>query len=122
VKDSSKSRLLLGKKGEEKALRYLSSKGYRILHTNLKLPQGEIDIVARKGKLTALIEVRSRISPHIDPFETVTAKKKNKLKSLARYYCEFYDGESDIRLDVIGITFHNDDAVIEHIENAFDLL
>lgn len=42
------------------ALFHLMLKGYRILGFRLKMPQGEIDILALKAKRLAIVEVKSR--------------------------------------------------------------
>jgi putative endonuclease len=42
------------------ALIHLMLKGYRILGFRLKLPQGEIDILAQRGKRLAAVEVKLR--------------------------------------------------------------
>ena len=49
-----------GRRAEWLATWYLRLKGYRIVATNLRLTGGEIDIVARKGRLLAFIEVKAR--------------------------------------------------------------
>lgn len=50
-----------GRMLEYVALVHLMLKGYRILGFRLALPQGEIDILAQKGKRLAVVEVKSRI-------------------------------------------------------------
>lgn len=49
-----------GKRGERVARWLLRLKGYRILAANLRLPGGEIDIVARRGRTLAFVEIKSR--------------------------------------------------------------
>lgn len=49
-----------GRRAEWLAHWYLRAKGYRIVATNVRLTGGEIDIVARKGRLLAFIEVKAR--------------------------------------------------------------
>jgi len=53
---------------EQLAAIALRLKGYRILARNFKTKEGEIDIIARKGDLVAIIEVKARkeISQSID--------------------------------------------------------
>lgn len=46
----------------------LALKGYRILGRRLRSPVGEIDIVARRGRILAVIEVKAR-----DAMETAAA-------------------------------------------------
>ena len=49
----------IGKIGEDLACEYLSGKGYAIIERNYLKKWGEIDIVARKGKVIHIIEVKS---------------------------------------------------------------
>lgn len=49
-----------GRRAEGLAILALSLTGYRILVRNLKNPLGEIDIVARRGRTIAFIEVKTR--------------------------------------------------------------
>jgi putative endonuclease len=49
-----------GRRGERLALWWLRLKGYRILAQDLRAPGGEIDIIARRGRTIAVIEVKWR--------------------------------------------------------------
>lgn len=49
-----------GRRGEALACLWLRLKGYRILARNWRHPLGEIDIVARRGPILAVIEVKWR--------------------------------------------------------------
>jgi putative endonuclease len=51
-----------GRRGERLALWWLRLKGYRILAHDLRAPGGEIDIIARRGRTIAVIEVKWRDS------------------------------------------------------------
>jgi putative endonuclease len=44
------------------AAAWLMLKGYRILGFRLKAPQGEIDLLAQRGDVLAVVEVKSRAS------------------------------------------------------------
>lgn len=59
---SSKRRLAYdgGRRGETIACWLLRLKGYRILERNWRCPQGEIDLLVRKGPVLAAVEVKSR--------------------------------------------------------------
>ena len=50
-----------GRRLEYVALIHLMLKGYRILGFRLAMPQGEIDILAQKGKRLAVVEVKARM-------------------------------------------------------------
>ena len=49
-----------GRRAELVARGWLRLKGYRILEADYRVPVGEIDIVARRGALFAIIEVKFR--------------------------------------------------------------
>lgn len=49
-----------GREAERRAALWLRLKGYSILAARVKLPVGEIDLIARKGRLIAFVEVKAR--------------------------------------------------------------
>ncbi|MEQ9314211.1 MAG: YraN family protein [Henriciella sp.] len=49
-----------GRRAETLAAIWLRLKGYRILATRLRLPVGEIDLIARRGNTIAFVEVKAR--------------------------------------------------------------
>ena len=49
-----------GRRGEVLSALWLMAKGYRILGFRLKTPQGEIDLLAKKGDVLAVVEVKLR--------------------------------------------------------------
>jgi putative endonuclease len=51
-----------GRGAEDVAAWLLRLKGYRILARHLRTPVGEIDLIARRGRVLALIEVKTRTS------------------------------------------------------------
>jgi len=64
----------LGKKGEQLAAEFLISKGYKIVARNFRFQKAEVDIIARKNNVLAIIEVKTRSSSNFgDPQEFVKA-------------------------------------------------
>lgn len=49
-----------GRSGERLAAWWLRLKGYRIVARGVRTPVGEIDLVARRGRRLALVEVKRR--------------------------------------------------------------
>ncbi|QOS99662.1 YraN family protein [Brevibacterium sp. JNUCC-42] len=103
-------RKMIGQIGEEKASNYLKSLGYRIIGRNVRLSQGEIDIVAMEGKTVVFVEVRSRtgsrevIPKYGNPVESITLRKQQKLRQLALAYLQSHNQSYDaFRIDAIAV-------------------
>ena len=118
----------LGAKGEEVAVSYLKSRGYRIVERNYRIRFGEIDIIAEQGDDLVFIEVKTRSGTLFgSPFESVTKQKQKQLSKVALEYMSKQDcHERPARFDVVGIELHQGsnsfkDAAIELLQNAFDL-
>ncbi len=54
----------MGRKGEDLAAEYLSSKGYRILERNWRWSRAEADIIAMDGEVLVFVEVKTRTSDY----------------------------------------------------------
>jgi putative endonuclease len=70
---------LSGRRAEVWAALWLMAKGYRILGFRLKTPQAEIDLVAKRGAVLAVVEVKSRTSLEA-ALETVTFDQRDRLR------------------------------------------
>ena len=51
-----------GRRGETLAAWYLRLKGWRVLARRVKTPRGEVDLIARRGRTVAFVEVKWRAS------------------------------------------------------------
>lgn len=54
-----------GRMAEQAAAIMLRLKGYRILATRVKTPVGEVDLIARRGKVLCFVEVKQRKTTHL---------------------------------------------------------
>jgi putative endonuclease len=70
---------LSGRRQEIVAALLLMLKGYRILGLRLRTPQGEIDLVAQRGRVLAIVEVKSRATIAA-ALEAVTASQLERLR------------------------------------------
>lgn len=52
----------LGKKGEQLAVDYLVKNNYDIIERNYRFDKAEVDIIAKKNQILAIIEVKTRSS------------------------------------------------------------
>ena len=115
----------LGAMAEGVAVKHLKRKGYRILERNLKLRSGEIDVLARKGGVLVIVEVKAmrKESDFGPPVLRVDARKRRKLRQLAKGLMQKHKlRETDIRFDVVCVDFSQTEPIVEVIENAFELL
>lgn len=112
----------LGSLGEEIAEDFLTRKGYKILEKNYRCREGEIDIVAEKDKEIVFVEVRTRKGKGYGiPEETITEKKKEKMKTVALHYLATHPKVSPSwRIDFIAIEMGKKGEIlrIELIEGA----
>jgi putative endonuclease len=70
---------LSGRRSEVWAAVLLMAKGYRILGFRLKAPQAEIDVLAKRGRVLAVVEVKRRTGL-IQALEAVTPQQRDRLR------------------------------------------
>jgi putative endonuclease len=110
----------LGKLGEELAVDFLQKHGYEILETNWTFQKAEVDIIALKGEVLAVVEVKTRSSIDFGlPQEFVKPKKIQLLVKAINEYITQNEIDVEVRFDIIAIHKENNDFTLEHIEDAF---
>ncbi|HLT50480.1 MAG TPA: YraN family protein [Arenibacter sp.] len=109
-----------GKQGEELAVDYLAKAGYRIVSRNYRYIKAEIDIIAQKRDVLAIVEVKSRSSDHWQNIaEIITEKKIKLLVRAANHYVISRNLDIEVRFDIITVLKETEGYRIDHIENAF---
>ncbi len=109
-----------GKQGEEIAVAYLIEKGYGVVCRNFRYLKGEIDIIARKNDLLAMVEVRARRNDQIIKIaDTVSRKKIALLVLTADRFVTERNLDVEVRFDIITILKNERIFKIEHLEGAF---
>jgi putative endonuclease len=111
--------LELGKWGEETALDCITGMGWKILGVNVKVPLGELDIVAIDGRELVIIEVRTRTCGRTMPPEcTVGPSKMKKLIRSGSIFVSRNCWEGPWRIDLVAITVRDEAHWdIEHYRN-----
>lgn len=110
----------LGKIGEELAVDFLTNKGYEILETNWVFQKAEVDIIAQKDNILAVVEVKTRSSITFgSPQDFVKPKKIKLLVKAINEYVLANDLDLDVRFDIIAIQVKGKEFEIEHLEEAF---
>lgn len=97
--------LVRGRRAERLAAWLLRLKGYRILARNLALPQGEIDLLVRRGDILAVVEVKQR--PDLaTALEAVSPSQRARLQraALALLARRPELGRCQLRFDIVAVT------------------
>jgi putative endonuclease len=111
----------IGIKGEQIAADYLLNKGYIILYRNWRSGKKEVDIIAWKDDMLAIVEIKTRSTYDIGfPEEAVNRKKQNFLKAAAEDFSTQNPQYINIRFDIISILVDGENVKeIVHFEEAF---
>ncbi|MEN1784568.1 MAG: YraN family protein [Bacteroidota bacterium] len=110
----------LGKQGEQLAVDMLVDKGYTIKQRNYRYQKAEIDIIAQKQEIIAIVEVKSRSSEYWEEIaETVNQKKISLLVMAANQYVIDQELDVEIRFDIITVLQKGQKYQLEHLEDAY---
>jgi putative endonuclease len=110
----------LGKLGEEMAVEFLQKEGYKIVETNWTFQKAEIDIIAKKENILAIIEVKTRSSLDFGlPQDFVKTKKIQLLVKAVDAYVNERDLDVEVRFDIIAIHKEGKSFAMEHLIDAF---
>ena len=105
AKNKKQKAYQLGKWAVYIAAAMLIFKGYRILTLRYKATHGEIDVIARRGRTIAFIEVKARKSLTAGK-ESVTAKQRERISNAATQFMKQRPRLSNLtsRYDIVVIT------------------
>jgi putative endonuclease len=78
-------RFTVGLRAETVAAVLLRAKGYRVLARRFKTPVGELDIVARRGRRLAFVEVKRRATLD-EAADALTPKAQRRLVRAAQFW------------------------------------
>lgn len=94
-----------GRHAEALAALWLTLKGYHVLATRVRLPVGEIDLIARRKSVLAFVEVKQRA--HLeDALQAVTPRAWDRISRAAEIWASTkpYASTLDWRFDLVAIT------------------
>jgi putative endonuclease len=117
-------RVTFGKRGEDLACEELERRGYIILDRRFRTRCGELDIIARDGKVIVFVEVKARTDGNFgNPSEAITWRKRRRVAQMAASYLSRKKlGDAPCRFDVVAVVDGPDAArTIELIQGAFDI-
>jgi len=93
-----------GRRAEWIAALFMLTRGYRILHLRYKTPVGEIDLVAKRGRRIAFVEVKRRKTLD-EAILSVTPKLQQRVMRAAELWLRRHarDHDGDIGFDVVAL-------------------
>jgi putative endonuclease len=108
----------LGLSAESRAAAFLVAKGYRIVARRWRSVLGEVDIVARRRRLLAFVEVKARATLD-EAAGAVLPHQRRRIIGAARAWLAAHpdDAARDIRFDVMLVAPRR---IPRHIQAAFD--
>ena len=91
-----------GRWAEGLAVWLLRAKGYRILARDWRSPVGEIDIVARRGTLLAMVEVKRRADAEVAAWSVTPRQQRRIARAAEAFRARLPDGAHlSVRFDVL---------------------
>ena len=116
------ARRALGAAGEEAVAEWYGRSGYVVLARNWRVREGEIDVIARRGKTIVFCEVKTRRGDAFGtPAEAVTPRKQARIRKLAVRWLGDHDERADVlRFDVAAVKPDGQGAwIVDVFEAAF---
>ena len=98
---------------ELSAVRYLRFRGVKVIRVRYRAKGGEIDLIARYGPVTALIEVKSA-KRLFEGASRVDSVKRERIRKAAAQWTRD-TGETNLRFDIL----EKSDAGFRYIKGAF---
>ena len=113
----------MGAHAERLVAKELARRRYKVLSKNFSTRYGEIDLVARKGRTVAFVEVKGRSRADIVlPGDAVGPRKQKRIIRAAKeYLAQNHMDDADVRFDVAEVIFAESGPSydVRIIEDAF---
>ena len=108
---------------EEEAARRLEADGWEVLARNYRAGPREVDLVVRRGPVTAFVEVKARRSGRFgDPLEAIDRKKRADLAAAAHRWLEENPEFSPVvRFDAVTVAREGGHWRVRHVPDAWSL-
>jgi putative endonuclease len=90
-----------GRRAENLACWLLRLKGWRILARRVRVPGGEVDIVARRGRTLAFVEVKARSTKEAADLSLDRYRLRRVAVAAERLGARYMRAGDDVRIDAI---------------------
>ncbi len=120
------ARQTLGRLAEQAAADHLSRQGWHLLGRNVRVGRGELDLIVRRGRVLAFVEVKARCTATCgSPEDAVGARKRHQVARLAELWLASHpwavSDVDDVRFDIIAVDAGQSALVVRHLPAAFTL-
>jgi putative endonuclease len=117
----------LGRVGERLAAEHLRRLGFRLLASNVRSRDGEIDLIAFDGRTLVFVEVKTRCATAraVPPLERLERRQRARVRRLATAWLCASGAKrphaSELRLDAIGVVVDRTGRLLalDHVEGAW---
>ena len=119
--DKTGGRHALGREAEAFVARELERRGFTIVGRNVRVGRLEIDLIARRGSLIVVCEVRARRSDRfMAPSESLDQRKLERVRRAASMWLASSALRGvDVRLDVAAVVYDGATPRLDYYEDAF---
>ncbi|MCL2449226.1 MAG: YraN family protein [Polyangiaceae bacterium] len=112
-----------GRRAELAVADYLFARGFRILGRNVRLGRLELDVVARRGPLAVVVEVRTRAADaYVGALGSIDRAKRERLLRATEVLWASrpaaFRSVDRLRIDAAAVFFTGASTRIEYVEGA----
>jgi len=121
IEDASK---MLGRRGEDEAVRHFERLGYDVLARNHRTRFGELDLIVADADAIVFVEVKTRRAGTASPWENLHEDKRRQVRKMAAAWLNEAAGRrfaGELRFDAVAVVVNRDGSLVslEHLEGAF---
>lgn len=115
----------LGRAGERRAALHYLLRGWRIVARNARVAGVEVDLIARRGRTLAFVEVKTRREGEAgEPWEAVRDAQRRRIMRAAEGWLAAHGAELgddvEVRFDIVSVTRSRWRFRVERFEAAFE--
>ncbi len=92
---------ILGKQGEEVAIKWLQENGFEVIDRNWRYGRNELDVVCMHEGDVVIVEVKSRTTIVNFPEELLPLKKRRSIVRLGAKWLALHNVSAELRFDLL---------------------
>jgi putative endonuclease len=118
---AASERMQRGTTAERQAARVLAAAGFELLVCNYRCRMGELDLVARRGQLLVIAEVRQRTSADFGgAAASITARKRRRIVRAAHHLLQARPSLARLAVRFDALLVDGTDGPVQWIAAAFE--